>query len=77
MSQDRSAEASSGGATTLVLVVPAPSSPDTPANIASALERAVEALRSGAGPMRGSVGAAFGGEAALMRQVEAEVYRDD
>jgi hypothetical protein len=74
MSQDRAFQASSGGAT-LVLVLPALTQSASGASIASALERAAEALRSGATAHPAAFHAA--GEAALMRRVEAEVYGAD
>ena len=74
MSQDRASEASSGGAT-LVLVLPASTQSPSGASIASALERAAGALRTGA--TVNSPAAWQLGEAALMRRVEAEVYGVD
>jgi hypothetical protein len=73
MSQDRAFQTSSGGAT-LVLVLPALTDSASGPTIASALERAAEALRTGA--TAHSFGAAHS-EAALMRRVEAEVYAAD
>jgi hypothetical protein len=74
MSQDRAFQISSGGAT-LVLVMPTLADTPSGSSIASALERAAAALRSGAPDSR--LEAAHGTEAALMRRVEAEVYGTD
>ena len=78
MSQDLATEAVTANATTLVLVLPT-ASPDATsgAGIAGALERAARALRSDAGIRSASFHAAFEGEGALMRRVEAEVYGAD
>ena len=74
MSQDRAFQASSGGAT-LVLVLPALTGSASGPSIAIALERAAEALR--AGPTAHVFAASQDSEAALMRRVEAEVYGTD
>lgn len=74
MSQDRAFQASSGGAT-LVLVLPALTQSASGPSIASALERAAEALR--AGPTAQLFAASQDSEATLMRRVEAEVYGAD
>ena len=78
MSQDLAIEAVSANATTLVLVVPTASSDAASgAGLAGALERAARALRGNAGIRPASFHAAFEGEGALMRRVEAEVYGAD
>jgi hypothetical protein len=74
MSQDRAFDVSTGGAT-LVLVVPTLSDAPSAPSIASALERAAAALRSGGREYRPE--AVHGTETALMRRVEAEFYGTD
>jgi hypothetical protein len=74
MSNQHALQTSSEGVATVVVVVP--SDQNTPGvQIARALESAAMALynRSAAGQIRPE----FGGEAALMRRVEAEVYGTD
>ena len=74
MSQHRAFEVSTGGAT-VVLVVPTLADASSGSSIASALERAAAALRSGAREAR--LEAVHGTETALMRRVEAEFYGTD
>ena len=74
MSQDRAFQVSPGGAT-LVLVLPTLADTSSGPSIASALERAAAALRSGA--RASGLEAVDGTETALMRRVEAEFYGTD